>query len=322
MTATKSERLINLMILLLVSRTYVSKERIRDALEEYRTSPSDDAFEKMFERDKEELRALGIPVEVGFIDKFFEDEHGYRIKRDAFELPEIDLTPDEVAVLGLAARVWQHAGLAASTSQALVKLRAAGHQVDRDVLASVQPSLQTDDAAFDPLLEATLTHTPVSFGYRRPGAAEPVRRHLQPWGVVTAQERWYVVGLDTDRGEPRMFRLSRITGEISHDGQAGSYTVPVGTDIRALSRSLAPAEPTVVAQVLARTGTARGLRRRADTIESDVEPGFDRLTLHAQSVEQLTSSVLGFGDAVVVESPEELRTAVRERLAAFLSGVA
>ena len=86
----------------------------------------DEAFEKMFERDKDELRSLGIPIEVGYLDRAFEDEPGYRIERSAFELPQIDLEPDEAAVVGLAARVWQHAGLAATTTQALVKLKAAG----------------------------------------------------------------------------------------------------------------------------------------------------------------------------------------------------
>ena len=131
MSATKSERLLNLVILLLVSRNYVSKQRIRESVEDYANSSNDEAFEKMFERDKEELRALGIPIDIGAIDSFFEDELGYRIARDSFELPELDLGPDEVAVLGLAARVWQHAGLAASTSTALLKLRAAGFDVDR-----------------------------------------------------------------------------------------------------------------------------------------------------------------------------------------------
>ena len=86
--AGKSERLLNLLIMLLVQRHYVSKERIREIL--YPGS-STDAFEKMFERDKEDLRALGVPIEVGGFDPLFEDEQGYRIVRSAFELPEIDL---------------------------------------------------------------------------------------------------------------------------------------------------------------------------------------------------------------------------------------
>lgn len=317
MTATKSERLLNLVILLLVARTYVSKERIRETIEEYRTSPSDDAFEKKFERDKEELRALGIPIEVGSIDPLFDDEPGYRIARDAFELPEIDLGPDEVAVLGLAARVWQHAGLASTTSSALLKLRAAGHDVDRDALDRLQPTLPTDEAAFDPMLRATLERIPVRFGYRRAGEVSATERHLQPWGVVTARQRWYVVGLDTDRDAPRLFRLSRVEGAVTDDGPAGSFEVPPGTDLQALSRSLVSTPDHVEAVVLARKGAARGLRRTAIAVEEDARPGWDRLRLRIVG-DQLLAQLLGAGDAVVVEEPVGLREQVRDRLRALV----
>ena len=263
MSAAKSERLLNLVILLLVARNYTTKDQIRALMEPYRDS-SDEAFDRMFERDKDDLRALGIPLEVGFVDKFFEDEQGYRIKRDAFELPEIDFTADEVAVLGLAARVWRHAGLAAATSDALVKLKAAGLSFDREQLDQVAPALAAEEPAFEAMWQATVHRTPVRFDYTRAGESESTTRHLQPWGVITAQGRWYVAGLDTDRGEPRMFRLSRIVVRVSRPtATSGSYTVPEGTDLRALSETLAPRQPDRSAVVLARPGAANGLRRRA-----------------------------------------------------------
>ncbi len=220
MSAAKSERLLNLVILLLVARNYTSKEQIRQLMEPYRAS-SDEAFDRMFERDKDDLRALGIPLETGFVDKFFEDEHGYRIKRDAFELPAIDFAADEVAVLGLAARVWRHAGLAAATSDALVKLKAAGLSFDREQLEQVQPTLVAEEPAFESMWQATVHRTPVQFDYSRAGQRDATTRHVEPWGVVTAQGRWYVAGLDTDRGEPRLFRLSRIVSEVAADRGTG-----------------------------------------------------------------------------------------------------
>ena len=170
MSAAKSERLLNLVILLLVARNYTTKDQIRALMEPYRES-NDEAFDRMFERDKDDLRALGIPLEVGYVDKFFEDEQGYRIKRDAFELPEIDFTADEVAVLGLAARVWRHAGLAAATSDALVKLKAAGLSFDREQLDQVAPALAAEEPAFEAMWQATVHRTPVSFDYT-PGGGE------------------------------------------------------------------------------------------------------------------------------------------------------
>jgi proteasome accessory factor B len=321
-TATKSERLMNLVIMLLVARTYVTKERIRDVIEGYQGS-EDEAFEKMFERDKAELRSLGIPIEVGYTDPFFEDEQGYRIARDAFELPDLDLEPDEVAVLGLAARVWQHAGLAAATSQALVKLRAAGYDVDRQALDALRPRVEADEPAFDAMWAATLSRTPVRFGYQRPADTTPTQRHVQPWGVVTTRERWYVIGFDTDRQATRMFRLSRIDGAVETDGRAGSYTVPAGTDLRAIAGDLAPERPSTHAVVLARTGRAEMLRRRATEIVGPVtgpdgSEDWDRVTLTTYSLDETASEILShLGDVVAVE-PIRLRQTVLGRLEALV----
>jgi len=323
-STAKSERLLNLVILLLVARNYTSKEQIRQLMEPYRAS-SDEAFDRMFERDKDDLRALGIPLETGFVDKFFEDEHGYRIKRDAFELPAIDFTADEVAVLGLAARVWRHAGLAAATSDALVKLKAAGLSFDREQLEQVQPTLVAEEPAFESMWQATVHRTPVQFDYSRAGQRDATTRHVEPWGVVTAQGRWYVAGLDTDRGEPRLFRLSRIVSEVMTTGEPGSFTVPEGTDLRAMSASLAPREPDCSAVVLARSGAANGLRRRAAVTATGVTgpdgtPGWDQLDVPYVSEADFAGELLGYADAVVVESPDELRAAVRDRLSSVLAG--
>ena len=59
MSARKSERLLNLLITLLVARGYVTKQRLREVIPDYREAASDEAFERMFERDKDDLRALG-----------------------------------------------------------------------------------------------------------------------------------------------------------------------------------------------------------------------------------------------------------------------
>ncbi|MFC6341920.1 helix-turn-helix transcriptional regulator, partial [Nocardioides hankookensis] len=221
-TSRKSERLLNLLIMLLVQRHYVSKDRIREFLY---PDASTEAFEKMFERDKEELRSLGVPIEVGNMDAYFDDEPGYRVRADRLSLPDIALTPDEAAVIGLATRVWQHARLADATTEAVRKLTALGVEVDESALDIAEPRLSADEPSFDVFWEATQERTPVEFDYRRPGAPRTTTRHLQPWGVVRYSGRWYVVGLDTDRGEERVFRLSRVEGEARKKGTPGSYDV-------------------------------------------------------------------------------------------------
>jgi proteasome accessory factor B len=313
-TARKSERLMNLTICLLVARTFIPKAQIRQAVEGYRDL-SDEAFDRMFDRDKEELRVLAVPIEVGPIDKAFDDEVGYRIRRDKFELPEISLEADEAAVVGLAARVWQHASLASATTQGLRKLRAGGIDVDESALQILEPQLATDEPAFDPVFEAVTTRTPVAFGYRTPGAAQDATRHLQPWGIVSWHGHWYVVGFDTDRQAPRMFRVSRISGDVNPTGPAGSFEPPEDLDLRAMASSLAPAHPHSSARIRLRTGAGDPLRRRA-VRSAPVDEWWTELDLPYGSGSSLADELVSFGADVVVMAPPELRDAVIRRLRA------
>jgi proteasome accessory factor B len=315
MTVRKTERLLNLLIMLLVQRHYVSKDRIRAIL--YPGS-SNDAFEKMFERDKEELRSLGVPIEVGNIDAFFDDEPGYRIRPDEFALPEISLEADEAAVIGLAAKVWEHARLAEATTEAVRKLTALGVPLDVSALDIAEPRLTADEPSFDVFWEATQERQPVEFDYRRSGQAATTTRHLQPWGVVRYSGRWYAVGYDTDRGDERVFRLSRVQGEARKVGEPGSYDVPAGTDVRATTRRLAPAPSVEQAVVLVRRGAGHALRRNAESIAPDV-PGpdgrtaWDRVVV-ARGGEGMADELLGYGADVYVEEPETLREVIIDRL--------
>jgi proteasome accessory factor B len=321
MTVRKSERLLNLLIMLLVQRHYVGKDRIRTIL--YPDS-STDGFEKMFERDKEELRSLGVPIEVGHMDAYFDDEPGYRIRPDEFGLPDITLEADEAAVIGLAARVWEHARLAEATTEAVRKLTALGAPLNVSALGIAEARLTADEPSFDVFWEATQERTPVEFEYRRSGQTQVVTRHLQPWGVVRYSGRWYAVGLDTDRGEERVFRLSRVQGEARRAGRPGSYDVPPGTDVRATAKRLAPAPTTERAVVLVRTGAGLVLRRNAESVETGVagpddRTGWDRLVVSRSGL-GLADELLGYGDDVYVEEPADLRASVIVRLRAVLDG--
>jgi proteasome accessory factor B len=321
MTARKSERLMNLLITLLVSRGYVTKDRLRELIPDYREASSEDAFEKMFERDKDDLRALGIPIEIGGFDAGFDDEHGYRINRDAFELPEISLAPDEAAVLGLAARVWQQAGLAAATSDALLKLRAGGVEIDREALDVVRPQVAADEPAFEPFWQAVSTRRVVRFGYRKAAATTSEERTLQPWGIVSYRSRWYVVGLDVARDAPRLFRLSRVSGEVELLGDPEAFDVPEGTDLRALTASLAPAPERRdrTATLRVRPGRAVALRHDRDAEVAQVtENGWDGVQLRFGHLDTAAETIAAYGPDVVVDGPEDLRHAVRALLAAVV----
>jgi proteasome accessory factor B len=328
MAPRKTERILNLTICLLVSGRFVPKSRIREVVEGYHDL-TDAAFERTFERDKDELRALGVPIEVGSFDPLFDDEPGYRILPSEFELPPIDLDPEEAAVVGVAARVWQHASMAESTHSALAKLRAAGIEPDTSQLADLQPSVQASEPAFEPLWNAVISRTRVSFTYR-----DGALRTVEPWGLTSRKGRWYVIGWDLDRRAERMFKVSRITGQPRKVSRAGAYEVPENLDLRRLARSLAPPEPTATAVLAIRSGKAPSLRRRGTPTAMEPDPstgpgyavpelpaGFEVVEVGFSEIYPLAEEICRHAADVVVLDPPELRKQVIAGLRAITEPV-
>jgi proteasome accessory factor B len=315
MSKRKTERLLSLVVCLLSSQRYLTATQIRAAVPGY--PESFDAFKRMFERDKEELRELGIPLDVGS-NAPYDEELGYRIPRQAYMLPDIRLEPDEAAMLALAARVWRRAELAGAAAGALLKLRAAGVDAEETGQPGIEPRL-TGEAAFGPLWEAVRDRRPVTFTYRAAGRSEPQRRHLDPWGVVNRHGRWYVAGHDQARDAVRVFRLSRIEGAVEFSGPRGAVSVPEGTDVRELVRAwdADPAERQA-AVLRARTGSCYGLRRQATREQPDTD-GWDLVDVPFSDVGWFAEHIASFGADVVVTEPADLRDAVMTRLKGALA---
>lgn len=318
MSKQKTERLLSLVVCLLSSRRYLTAGQIRDAVPGYPVAF--DAFKRMFERDKDELRELGIPLETG-TNTPTDEETGYRISRQAYELPEIVLEPDEAAVLGLAARVWCRAELAGAAAGGLLKLRAAGIEAEESTQPGIEPRLQTAEAAFGPLWEAVRDGRPVAFGYQAAGRATSQPRNLEPWGVVNRHGRWYVAGFDRDRGEERVFRLSRIDGPVTFTGPPGTVTVPVGTDVHKTVQAWDNAPPAVrTAELRIRAGTGYGLRRRASSdLPCAGQDGWDLVRAPFSDSGWYADYIASFGADVVVLEPVDLREAVIRRLKGALA---
>lgn len=315
-STARAERLVNLVICLLSTRQYLTAERIRGIVPGYAEAPSDEAFSRMFERDKTELRDLGIPLETGR-NSMFDSVDAYRIARRDYELADIDLEPDEAAAVGLAARLWDNPQLTGAANGALLKLRAAGVDVDQDPAAAIEPRVRTSEPAFTPLLSAVNSGTAVTFDYRRPAAPTPSTRHVEPWGVVSWRGRWYVVGHDRDREAPRCFRLSRITGPVRTEGKPGEVQRPPDLDLLrfvAGSGERPPSATTVTLWIAA--GKAQGLRRHATvrrSAEFDGETG-DVVDVELRYPDSAASWIAGYGPDVLVLSPDTLRKSVRELL--------
>ncbi|MEX2290927.1 MAG: WYL domain-containing protein [Mycobacteriales bacterium] len=318
MSAKKTERLLNLVICLLHTRRFLSVQEIRAAVPGY-AQDTEESFRRMFERDKEELRDVGIPLETGTNSAVHDDEPGYRIARRDYELPPITLEPDEAAALGLAARLWQSAPLAGATGTALLKLRAAG--VEAPVApAALEPRVGASEPAFAACLAAVRDGRAVRFGYRASGGKGPQQRAVQPWGVVSWRGRWYLVGHDTDRGAERVFRLSRIVGEVAPLGEPGAVVPPEGVDLRAMVARMATDEPRETARVSLRDGAGWELRREATASAADPDrAGWTVYDIGFADPERLADRVVGFGADAVVLDPQSARAAVVRRLRGLAS---
>ena len=315
MAAKRAERLVNLVIALLSTRQFVTAAKIRATVPGYdaddRSEKADEAFKRMFERDKAELREMGVPLETGRTSAF-DTEDGYRIARADYELPEIHLTGEEAAAVGLALRLWESAQLAGAAHSALVKLKAAGVDVDSSRTIPLRPRLDAGEPAFEPCYAAARDRRQLEFGYQRPDEDVPARRRVQPWGVVAWHGRWYLVGHDLDRDAPRVFRLSRVVGPPKVTGPAGAFEPPAGLDLADVVAGQVGGEEQVVV-VRARPGTAIGLRRHATPL-GPADDGDDRLQLRTTEPGQLADQLAAFGADVLVESPAEVRDAVLARL--------
>lgn len=308
--AAKTERLLNLVICLLYTRQPLSKSRIRDAVPQYGEAPSVEAFDRMFERDKDELRELGIPLRMEPLDSFFDDETGYRIDRREYALPELSFEPDEFAVLGLASRTWQQASLAGAAATAMRKLEAAEVERDLNSVIGLEPRVNTTEPAFNTVKDAVLRRQPIGFAYRKAGGAATPRR-LQPWSVANWHGRWYVTGFDLDRDAPRVFRLGRIDGAVKRLGKPGGYDVPADHDPIAMIDGPDDTPPTQ-AVVVVQDGAGNTLRRRARSTE--MGEGGTRLVVDYTDGGAIADELASFGPAVRVIAPRELVDAVVSRL--------
>ena len=302
----KSERLVSLTIALLGTKRFLTKNEIFDSIEGYEGEA--EAKERMFERDKEDLRNLGITIEVGSFDPLFEDEAGYRIKADDYQLEISELTPTQLGLLSLASTAWQDSVLDGTSLSALVKLKSLGVESDLDGIPKITPRLVAVDPNVARIIDAVSHRQVISFTYIQEDLKEQVRA-IEPYGTGTKNGYWYVAGRDLDKEEMRVFRLDRILGEISYQGKNSSYSIPADFRMQSLLQSKAKLEK---ATLEIRRGKAHTLLARAENIVDHDE--WIRITLSYSEVDELVRDVLWHLDDVKVLEPKIVRERVIQAL--------
>ncbi|MEO8907396.1 MAG: WYL domain-containing protein [Microbacteriaceae bacterium] len=315
------ERLFSLVLALLATETGLTKNEILSTVQGYRqrysTAGENTSLERQFERDKDDIRELGVPLET--VETSGESGNNqnlrYRIPKGSYDLPaDIRFSPNEITLLSLAATVWREGSLSRESRRAIMKLHALGVESEAPIIGYA-PRLRAREAAFDPLSVALERKTVVTFLYLKPGEPAPRRRTVEPLALVQHLGRWHLHGIDRDVGQSRTFLLSRIVDAVT---PTGSVFEPEGTDFatRALDElqaiwlaNLAEVDVVPDTDAAARLGKRYGAPA----------PGQTRLAVHYSDINILADELAGYGPEVLVLSPDALREHVMNRLRATIA---
>ena len=298
MVSRKSERLINLTIALLATKRFITKSEIFKTIEGY--EGSSESKERMFERDKDDLRSLGIEIEVGSFDPLFNDEAGYRIKQERYQLDLGDVTALEISLLSLAAQAWQGASLDDAAQRALVKLHSLGIAVDEENMSDSAPFFSDGGLDLPIITRAIAEHQILEFTYRNYELTDEVRS-VVPIGLSTRSGFWYFTGVDQSIEEIRTFRFDRVIGTFTVKKGPKDFETPENFD----SKRIFERDKDTHAVIDIRRGKGTSLRALASSTKSIGE--WDQVQIPILDMRTLSALILWHGDDVYVHSPIELR---------------
>lgn len=205
MADIKTERLLNLTMALLAAKRYLTKSEILKTVSGY--SGATDAMDRMFERDKDDLRSIGIEIEVGSLDSLFDDEIGYRIRPESFVLTLPDISPTEMAYISLASQIWREHALGDSAQYALRRFESLGVETSREIdWLPIDHNLLKPD--FELIWRAIEESKFLYFTYNEK------KRTILPIELFLQGGAWYLTGVDKVDNTRKNFKLIRVDGEI------------------------------------------------------------------------------------------------------------
>ena len=313
------ERLINLVAALLDARRPMTAEEIKEKIAGY-DQASREAFRRTFERDKQDLREMGIPIEVVPTDPLADAADGYIIPKARYYLPRIDLEPDELAALKIAADAVLGAGEEAGSG--FLKL---SFDAEATPMAGPQLIAGADVAAGAPALsslyQAWAERRPVSFDYRS-ASSEAEARTVEPYGLLQRRGHWYLVGRDRAREDIRSFKVSRVVSDV--ELLEGSFEPPEDLDLTSHMQTEAweiGSEDPATAVVRFSAGIRWWAEQNmAHLTQREGPEGALEIELPVANDDALLSWAIGFGDSVEIVAPERLRTRLLEHIGPFLEG--
>ena len=211
MAISKAERLLNLFFVLLNTKRPISRHDIRQKVSGYENCESDSSFERMFERDKDELRSTGIKIETLSMDSLFEDELGYRIDQNIFITKVIDWSSDERIMLNLAAAIWKNTEFENLAKIASIK---AGNVTSEISDSDSETINDLNTFNYRTILQSLQNKSALDFQYLALDDSKPRKRKVIVKRLYRLEKYWYIEAIDIAAQVIKNYQINRIYGQI------------------------------------------------------------------------------------------------------------
>ncbi len=304
MSSEKTERLVNLTLGLLASKRYLTKNEIFRTIAGY--SGTAESMERMFERDKDELRSAGIIIEVGGLDPLFEDEQGYLIRSSQIQIQPHDFSKAELILMVLAANYWSQSNLDDSAKNALLKIASIDsgvvEQIDANSGQVLVQNFNHESAQVRALISAINSHRFIKFTYKS------LHRTVAPIKMENTQGFWYLSAIEDNW--VKKFKLIRFESSVT----ILTDTQPFNKDL--LMQNCKFADNSEMSpqklQAFIRIGRCNNLRKNALVKTHNGE--WESLEMDFTDQEQMIRDLLWNGDDVQVIAPTALKNEIVDRL--------
>ena len=311
----KEDRLFSLILALVSSREGLTKNDILKTVRGYSDIfdyNGNTALDKMFERDKDEIRSMGVIIDTLELPEEEGQTHNirYSISRKNYDFPDdVTFTSDELTLLNVAANAWREASLSSDSRHALTKIKSLGVSAS-DPLIGVAPHIRTNDRAFNAIEDALENELIITFNYLKPGQSKSQLRTVSPLAMLSWGGLWYVLAFDFDAQAERTFLLKRIVSvparvpQKTHPRPAENYVRRMQSELEELTRANSATLNLI-------SGSDAQLRLTSKYGYSSEETS---ITFGYSDLELLADELVVYGNQVSVVSPSELTEAMRARL--------
>ena len=296
----KAARLINLTLALLATRRFITKEEIFRSVEGY--DGNNESMDRMFERDKNDLRNLGIEIAVSELDPLFADEVGYRINQNEFQFQLPSLTPTDAMLIASALSLWQDPVLRASSQSGLIKLESLDVEISNQLTEVMNFEYQTPTENLELIMKAIEESSQIAFNYE----SSDVEREIQPYKVLIWRGSWYLIGNDVKKGEIRTFKISRILSNVQITKK--KFSNPRNFD----PLPYLPRAKNYLVEVRIEPESNYVLRNLGTLVKSDDE--YDHFQIPFYSRNSAIGQILKYGRGVKVDSPNDLKEDLQNAL--------